>query len=196
MRLLVVIANYKVAHLTIDCLRSLADEIGSMPGSHVAVCENGTGDDSAQRIQSAINENNWNSWCKLTAVNTNLGFTGGNNIILRPALQSADPPEYVLLLNADTVVHRGALGRLVDFMDEHPQVGIAGSGLEYPDGTPQRSAFRFPSALSEFEHSISLGLVSRILKRWVIAPPIPPCACEMDWVGGACMMIRRQVFDQ
>ena len=43
MRLLVIIANYKVAHLTIDCLHSLTEEIGNVPGTHVAVCENGTG---------------------------------------------------------------------------------------------------------------------------------------------------------
>src|ERR1700675_622074 len=188
MRLSVVIANYKVAHLTIECLRSLAEEIGKVPGTHVAVCENGTGDDSAQRIQRAIDDGGWNAWCTLTAVNPNLGFTGGNNIILRPALQSSDPPQYVLLLNADTVVHKSALVRLLDFMDKHPDVGIAGSGLEYPDGMPQRSAFRFPSALSEFEGSICLGPVSRILRRWIVALPMPNNACEVDWVGGACMI--------
>ena len=90
----------------------------------------------------------------LQAINPNLGFTGGNNVILRPALQSADPPQYILLLNADTTVHQNALRRLVDFMDEHPRVGIAGSRLEYPDGRPQRSAFRFPSAWGEFESSV------------------------------------------
>jgi N-acetylglucosaminyl-diphospho-decaprenol L-rhamnosyltransferase len=195
MRLLVVIANYKVAHLTIDCLRSLAEEIGQVPGTHVAVCENGSGDDSAQRIQRAIDEGGWNVWCTLTVVSPNLGFTGGNNIILRPALQSSDLPQYVLLLNADTIVHKSALLRLLNFMDEHPQVGIAGSRQEYPDGSPQRSAFRFPSALSEFESGICLGPVSRILRRWLVAPPVPTHACERDWVGGACMIIRREVLE-
>src|ERR1700722_946750 len=134
MKLLVVIANYKVAHLTIDCLRSLAEEIGQVPGTHVAVCENGTGDNSAQRIQHAIDECGWNTWCTLTAVHPNLGFTGGNNIILRPALQSSDPPQYVLLLNADTIVRPNAFKALVDFMDQHPKIGIAGSRLEDFDG--------------------------------------------------------------
>jgi GT2 family glycosyltransferase len=79
-------------------------------------------------------------------------------------------------------------------MDEHPSVGVAGSGLEYPDGRPQRSAFRFPSALSEFEGTISVGLVSRALRRWTVALPMPKRACEVDWVGGASMIIRREVF--
>jgi GT2 family glycosyltransferase len=123
-----------------------------------------------------------------------LGFTGGNNIILRSSLQSADPPQYVLLLNADTIVRPNAFKILVDFMDQHPNVGIAGSRLEDPDGTPQRSAFRFPSALSEFEGGLKLGPVSRLLERWVVAPPVPDEACETDWMAGASMIVRREVF--
>jgi GT2 family glycosyltransferase len=194
MKLLVVIANYRVAHLTIDCLRSIAEEIGRVPGTYVAVCENGTGDDSAERIQRAITDNRWGSWCSLTAISTNLGFTGGNNIILRSSLQSADPPQYVLLLNADTIVRPNAFKILVDFMDQHPNVGIAGSRLEDPDGTPLRSAFRFPSPLSEFEGGLKLGLVSRLLERWVVAPPVSDEACETDWMAGASMIVRREVF--
>ena len=194
MKLLVVILNYRVAHLTIDCIRSIAEEIESVPDMHVAVCENGTGDNSAERIQNAITDNGWGSWCTLTAVSTNLGFTGGNNVILRPALQSRDAPQYVLLLNADTIVRPNAFRALVDFMDERPKVGIAVSRLEDPDGTPQCSAFRFPTHLSEFEGNLRLGLVSRLLHRWVVAPPISSHACETDWAAGASLMIRREVL--
>src|SRR5882757_11016701 len=107
-KLLVVIVNFRVAHLAIDCLHSLAEEIGRVPDTHVAVCENGTGDDSALRIQSAIDENGWAKWCSLTTLDINLGFTGGNNAILRGALESANKPQYFLLLNADTIVRPNA----------------------------------------------------------------------------------------
>jgi len=196
MKLLVVIVNFRVVDLTIDCLRSAAEEVGRVPGTAVAVCENGTGDDSAARIQKAITDNGWGLWCTLTAISPNLGFTGGNNVILRPALKSADPPRYVLLLNADTIVRPGAFKALVDFMDQHPDVGIAGSRLEEPDGTPQRSAFRFHSPLSEFEGSLKLGLVSRLLERWIAAPPVRDQPFETDWVSGASMIIRREVLQQ
>jgi GT2 family glycosyltransferase len=194
MKLLVVIVNYRVAHLTIDCLNSVAQEIGRVPGTRVAVCENGTGDDSTEKIQKAIDDNGWGAWCTLTAISPNLGFTGGNNAILRPAMQSADPPQYFLLLNADTIVRPNALKALVDFMDENPKVGIAGCRLEEPDGTPQRSAFRFHSPASEFEGGINLGLVTRLLDKWLIAPPVRDDTFETDWVSGACMMIRKEVF--
>jgi N-acetylglucosaminyl-diphospho-decaprenol L-rhamnosyltransferase len=195
-KLLVVIVNYRVAHLAIDCLHSVADEITRIPDTHVAVCENGTGDDSTQRIQKAIDENGWGAWCTLTALDVNLGFTGGNNIILRPAMQSPQPPQYFLLLNADTIVRTKAFKALVDYMDQNQKVGIAGSRLEDLDGTPQRSAFRFQTPLSEFEGNLKLGLVSRLLKGWIVAPPVVDHAFETDWVSGASMIIRREVFEQ
>lgn len=196
MKLLVVIVNYRVAHLTIDCLHSIVPEIGRMPDTHVAICENGTGDDSAARIQKAIDDNGWGAWTSLTAISPNLGFTGGNNAVIRPALQSATPPQYILLLNADTVIRPSAFRALVDFMDQHREVGIAGSRLEDPDGTPQRSAFRFQSPLGEFEGALKLGFVTRLLEPWVTAPPVRDRACATDWVAGASMIIRREVFQQ
>jgi GT2 family glycosyltransferase len=194
MKLLVVIVSYRVAHLTLDCLHSVAPEIITVPGTRVAVCENGTGDDSAVRIGRAIEDNGWSEWCELKAVHPNLGFTGGNNVILRPALKSLEPPEYLLLLNADTIVRPGALKALVDFMDEHAEVGIAGSRLEDPDGTPQRSAFRFISIISEFEGNLKLGLVSRLFSRHVPAPPVRNETYATDWVSGASMIVRAQVM--
>jgi N-acetylglucosaminyl-diphospho-decaprenol L-rhamnosyltransferase len=194
MKLLVVITNYRVAHLTIDCLQSIAEEIESVPDARVAVCENGTGDDSAERIQRAITDNGWGSWCTLTAIHPNLGFTGGNNAILKPAMQSADAPQYFLLLNADTIVRPNAFKTLVDFMDQHPNVGVAGSRLENPDGTAQRSAFRFQSPASEFEGTLKLGVVSRLLEQWVTAPPVRDQTFETDWVSGASMIVRREAF--
>jgi N-acetylglucosaminyl-diphospho-decaprenol L-rhamnosyltransferase len=195
-KLLVVIVNYRVPQLVIDCLRSVVEEIKRVPGTLVAVAENGSGDDSPETIRRAIDENNWQSWCSIVVSKANLGFTGGNNLLIRPALQSTDPPDYVLLLNPDTVVRPNAFKALVDFMDQNPTVGIAGSRLEDPDGTPQRSAFRFKSPLGEFEFQVQFGPVTRLLSRWIVAPPVVDCACKTDWVAGASMIVRRSVFDQ
>ena len=196
MKLLVVIVNFRVPQLVIDCLHSVAEEIRRVPDTRVAVCENGTGDDSAERIQQAIDANGWAAWCSQTAIDMNLGFTGGNNVILRPAMQSADAPEYCLLLNPDTIVRPNAFKALIDFMEQNPMVGIAGSRLEEPDGTPQRSAFRFQSPVSEFEGNLKLGLVTRLLNRWVVAPPVVDHAFETDWVSGASMIIRQEVLKE
>src|SRR4051794_19649516 len=192
MKLLVVILNYRVTDLTIDCLKSLVAEIPRVPGTKVAVCENGTGGDAEERLRKTINENGWQSWVDLTAISPNRGFTGGNNVIIRSALASADLPEYFLLLNADTLVQPNALDALVRFMDAHPKVGIAGSRLEWPDGSPQGSPFRFQGIATELDRGLRLGIITRLLARWAapIAPPIS--ARQVDWVAGASMIIRRE----
>jgi GT2 family glycosyltransferase len=195
MRLLIVIVNYKVTDLTIDCLKSVAREIGSVPGTHVAVCENGTGDADVRRIREAIDANGWGGWCSLTAVMPNRGFTGGNNVVLKPAMESDDKPQYILLLNADTILLPGSLDSLVRFMDENPKVGIAGSRLEAEDGTPYVSAFRDHTITNEFDRGLRLGLVSKLLQPWSLSPPVPDKACPAEWVAGASMIIRREVFD-
>ena len=74
----------------------------------------------------------------------NRGFTGGNNAVIRPALESDDPPEYVLLLNADTIVQEHALDALVAFMDAHPGAGIAGSMLTLAGRRASRHAVPLP----------------------------------------------------
>jgi GT2 family glycosyltransferase len=51
MKLLVVIVNYRVVDHTIDCLPSVAREIWRVAETCVAVCENGTGDNSAEKTQ-------------------------------------------------------------------------------------------------------------------------------------------------
>jgi N-acetylglucosaminyl-diphospho-decaprenol L-rhamnosyltransferase len=192
---LVVIVNYRIADLVIDCLRSLETEVGAVPGARVVVTDNASGDDSVARLVEAVRENGWEGWAAIQPLERNGGFAYGNNEGIRPALQAADRPRYVLLLNPDTVVRPGALKTLVDFLESRPDVGLAGSRLEHPDATPQRSAFRFPSVLGELERGMRLGLVTRLLARWVIAPPIPQQSGSADWVSGACLIVRREVFE-
>src|SRR5438045_3361368 len=144
MRLLIVIVNYRTADLVIDCLRSLAPEVGSIRGGgvRVVVTDNLSGDDSIERIERSIRNNNWSAWATLLPLPKNGGFAYGNDEAIRPALAWDDPPQYVLLLNPDTVVRGGSVRALLEFMDRQRDAGIAGSRLEDPDGTPQRSAFR------------------------------------------------------
>jgi GT2 family glycosyltransferase len=195
MKLLVVIVNFRVPHLVVDCLQSVQNELVRVGDTCVAVSENGSGDDSTDIIREAIDANGWSSWCTLTTLDVNQGFTGGNNVLIAPALKSDNPPRYVLLLNPDTVVRSEAFAALLDFMDRNPNVGIAGSRLENPDGTPQRSAFKFITPLSEFEANARFGPITRLLQRYVVAPPVVDHTIETDWVSGASLIARREVFE-
>jgi len=193
-RLAIVIVNYRTPGLVIDCLRSLVRETRGLD-ARVTIVDNAAGDGSVERIAAAIDAKLWGGWASLMPLDRNGGFGSGNNAALRPLLASPQRPDYVFLLNPDTVVRPGAVEALLRFMEDHPDVGIVGSRLEDPDGTPQRSAFRFPTVLGELDHGLQLGIASRMLSRWIVAPPVPASACRTDWVSGASMMIRREVFE-
>jgi N-acetylglucosaminyl-diphospho-decaprenol L-rhamnosyltransferase len=196
MKLLVVIVSYRVTDLTIECLRSLAGKIQRIPGAKVALCENGTGGDAADRLRQAIKENDWDSWVDLTVIYPNRGFTGGNNTVIRPALDAPDPPEYVLLLNADTLVKEYALDALVAFMDAHPKVGVAGSMLISPDGVVEGTPFRFSGIATELDRGLQLGVVSKLLSPWSSVLPKPGGPFRAGWVSGASLILRRSMLDQ
>lgn len=189
----VVIVNYRTPGLVIDCLHSLAYQLE--PGWRVLLVDNASGDDSVARFEAARQAHGWEPWLDIVAHHENRGFAAGNNVALRRLITEAEPAEYFLLLNPDTIVRPGGISALVEFMEERPQVGIAGSRLEERDGTPQRSAFRFPSLPGEWENGLRLGIMSRLLQRWVVAPPVREDAHPSDWLSGASMLVRREVFE-
>ena len=193
--LLVVIVNYRTPSLTINCLHSLVSEVRLLPGMQVVVVDNDSGDQSVEQIRNAIETEGWSDWASILPSKHNGGYAFGNNLAIRSALKSSNPPPYFLLLNPDTFVRSQSLKVLVDFMNKHPEVGIAGSRLEDSDGTPQCSAFRFHTLLSELDSALRLGIVSKLLANWVVAPPVSPIPCQVDWVAGASMIVRRGVFE-
>lgn len=194
--LLIVVLNYRTADLTIACLRSIARELRALPSTEVVVTDNASGDGSAERIQAAIEREGMSAWARCDALPHNGGYAYGNNAPIRDALARREPPDYVLLLNPDTELLPGAVTALIEFMRARPECGIAGSRLEDTDGTPHCSAFNFPTAWSELDRGFELGVVTRLLAARTTQRPIPTQPCEVDWVAGASMLVRRSVFQR
>jgi N-acetylglucosaminyl-diphospho-decaprenol L-rhamnosyltransferase len=191
----VVVVNTREADLTLGCLETLDAEMRQLPGLRVYVADNNSGDGSEERIRAKMDALGWGERGKVVQVGRNGGFAVGNNAAIRAGLAMAPQPDYVFLLNPDTLVEPGAIKALVDFMEAHPRVGLTGSRMLYPDGRVQLSSFRFHSVLSELEGGMRLGLMSRLLKRWSVVVPLPDEPMQVDWVGGAAMMVRRKVLE-
>lgn len=192
---LVVIVNYRTAPLVAEGLKCLQQEVAAHPTIRVTVVDNDSGDGSAELLQQVVEENQWGSWATIVPSDYNGGYAYGNNLVIRPALASEHPPDYVLLLNPDTAIRPEAVWTLATFMENHPQAGICGSGLENLDGSPWPIAFRFPSVFSELDAGLRLGVVTKLLSRWVVAREMGHEATQVDWLPGASMMVRREVFD-
>jgi N-acetylglucosaminyl-diphospho-decaprenol L-rhamnosyltransferase len=193
-RLWVVIVNYQTASLTLDGLASLVAEYQRGLEMRVVVVDNASGDDSLAVLQQGLTALQNPVWIQVEAMPKNGGFAYGNNVVLRQAMAANAPPDYILLLNPDAAVREGAIAPLIQFLDDHPQVGLVGSRLEDPDGTPQTSAFRFPSIWSELDHGLRLGVVSRLIQHRRLAMPLVMEPCLSDWLAGASLMIRREVL--
>jgi N-acetylglucosaminyl-diphospho-decaprenol L-rhamnosyltransferase len=184
----VVIVSYKSAQLTINSIVSIGSE--RTKGElhiRVFVVDNASGDLDAIARASAIHD--WSSWVTLIDAPKNGGFAYGNNLGIEHAYKTGSP-SYIYLLNPDTEVRPGAIRSLVSFLEAHPSAGIAGSGIDNPDGSEWSIAFRFPTLLSELSGGLETGLVSRLLRRWEVPQRMSRTAQPIDWVSGASMMIR------
>jgi GT2 family glycosyltransferase len=192
---LVVIVHYRTPDLTIECLRSLEAEIRRHGNASVVLVDNQSQDGSVARLGEAIRSNGWGSWARLIESPVNGGFAYGNNFVIRPALEGPTPPDYFWLLNPDTTIYPGSMTSLIDFLAAHPRAGLAGSAIEERPGVLWPYAFRFPSLLSELDDGLKLGVVSKLLSQWAILAPMSDRPACVDWVAGASLMVKKQVFD-
>jgi N-acetylglucosaminyl-diphospho-decaprenol L-rhamnosyltransferase len=194
-RVLVVTVNYRTAELVLKSLEKLAAETTSDLIVQVAVVDNDSSDGSLDVLKAVLSRPGWNDWVTLIESPTNGGFSYGNNLAIRRALEMSEPPDFFFLLNPDAWILHGAIGVLVDFLKRNPNAGIAGSRLIMTNGENWPFAFRFPTPLSEFETGMQSPTIARALSRWrLVRLMSTERAQRVDWVGGASMMIRREVF--
>jgi len=189
----VIIVNYRSAELTIKSLRTVAAARGSVQ-LHAYVIENDSGDGA--RLTDALAAPEFADWVSLVISPKNGGFASGNNLAIRTALSRGTPPDAYFLLNPDTEVQPFALERLVSFLNEHPSVAIVGPKLLSEDGSEWNWAFRFPNIWGEFDRGLRLGLVTRLLDNHVGARRVGSSPERVDWLPGAALLIRREVFER
>ncbi|HEX6288020.1 MAG TPA: glycosyltransferase family 2 protein [Herpetosiphonaceae bacterium] len=135
-RVTIVVVSYNVCALLRQCLSSA---VAAKPPAQVIVVDNASHDGSVEMVRREF------PTVMLIANKRNRGFAAGTNQGLCHALAADLPSDYVLLLNPDAFLRRGALAAMVEFMDEHPRVGAVGARLFYPDGRPQEGAWHFPT---------------------------------------------------
>ncbi|MBB6052775.1 diguanylate cyclase domain-containing protein [Armatimonas rosea] len=172
----IVIVSWNTKALLKDCLES----IQNVARAEVFVADNASSDGSPELVASAFPN------VTLIQTGANLGFAKANNLALKQA-----KGRYWLLLNSDTLVPDGALERLVEAMDAHPEAAVAGSLLLNGDGTLQHSWARFPSFQSELSGALERGqcpYTDTQLLDEATRTSLAPFAC--DWVGGAVFCVR------
>jgi GT2 family glycosyltransferase len=183
-RTAVTVVNYNTRQHLRACLESV---FATSPGE-VVVVDNGSTDGSIEMVRDEFPSVDVHvDW-------SNRGYGAAANL----GIASCTAP-YILLLNSDTVLERGALDAVGDYLDRNPQVGILGPRLRSRDGSLQRSCFPFPTPLLPF---IGQRPLVRLLTRIPIVRDHHVTAWRHDaprqvpWVVGAALAIRRAAFDE
>mgnify|MGYP000846362706 FL=1 len=196
--LAIVIVSWNVASLLRACLDSIlhAPDVTQRDGqlwvgqhsAEIWVVDSASSDGSANMVAQRYPQ------VRLIACETNVGFTAGNNLAMRRC-----EGRYLLLLNPDTEIVEDALSSMMDYMERHPDIGALGPQLRYPDGSVQSSRRRFPTLAMAFMEST---LLEQWLpdNRWARAYRFADAPADViqpvDWVTGACMLVRRKAVER
>jgi GT2 family glycosyltransferase len=182
MKLSIVIICWNDLRVIRDCLRSIYEGT-RITDFEIVVSDNGSVDESVEFIRKHY------PGVRIVENQQNLGFARGNNAGI-----SASRGEYVLILNPDTIIHEGALDRLVEFADRHPKAGAFGCRVLNSDGTYQVSARLFPTVWRYWVSALGLSRLS----SYFIYEEYPGWRGDkersIDWQSGCCVMLRGELL--
>jgi GT2 family glycosyltransferase len=189
-KLVVIIVSWNTRELTHNCLRSLFDDTCGMD-IEVWVVDNNSSDDSVSMIKREFPQ------VKVIENKENAGFARANNQALRQA-----NGEYYLLLNSDTVVPKGSIKALCEFMDSHPDAGAAAPNQRNDEGIIHSLPKRLPSITGELRECLLYHFfpINRILRSLLVRgsgnrkPEEGPARAEI--LSAACLIIRRNVIEK
>lgn len=187
MDLSVIIVNYNVRQFLENALTSIGRALDGMAGE-VIVVDNASDDGSATMVREKFPA------VRLIASDANLGFARANNLALRESRG-----RYLLLINPDTIVQEDTFRVMLEFLDVHPTVGLAGCKILNPDGSfqlPCRRSFPTPwVAFTKIAGLSSLFPRTRLFGRYNLTYLDPDASYEVDAVSGSFMMLRREVYE-
>ncbi|MDP8937071.1 MAG: glycosyltransferase family 2 protein [Actinomycetota bacterium] len=176
-----VVVNYNTRDHLVECVRSLrADGV-----TEVVVVDNASADGSGRALEQSDAD------AVLLTMSSNLGYgTAANRGV---AVTDAD---YVMVLNPDTVVEPGTTKVLAEALDRDPGLAVVGPRMENDDGSLYPSARCFPNLVDAAGHAF-LGFVAPAnpyTRRYRMLDWDHSGAGDVDWVSGACMLVRRTAF--
>lgn len=183
----IIVTNYNTRDLLRACFASMEGRLGR-PWLEVILVDNASADGSAEMTREEFPD------VRVFVQERNEGFAHANNRGIR-----ASRGRHVLILNSDTEIVDDALERMRDHMDVHPDIGALGARLLNTDGTVQLSCRSFPSYRTVLFHRYSL--MTRLFPRnrysaeYLMTDTNHDETMDVDWVSGACMMVRRETMD-
>ena len=187
MMLSIIITHHKTPELLDLCLKSIEDTIGNID-YEIIVLDSESEEKTEQIIKEKYPE------VKIIPFKKNLGYSKIVNTGLREI-----KGDYVLILNADIIVLKGAISELLKFMEENPEIGILSPQLLGFTGDIQVSCFSKPTINAILARRTFFGKFKpgrSALKKFLISDWDRKSIKEVDWVQGSAMMIKKEAIDK
>ena len=186
MDLSIIIVSYNTKELLVDCLKSIQKAFQFI-SAEVFVVDNNSSDRTVSLIKKKFPK------IKLIANKQNLGFSKANNQAIREA-----QGKYILILNPDTRLMSDTIIKMIDFMQDNPQVAVSTCKVELPNGQLDRDCRRhFPTPWRAFCHFAGLSKIfatSQILDQYYYGYLPDDHQHEIDSCAGAFMMVRKSAI--
>lgn len=180
LNLSVVVLNYNTGDFLVKCLTSLKN-VKNEAAMNIYVVDNASTDESLDLAKKDF------PGCHYIETGKNLGFSGGNNVGLRLVKD-----KYVLILNPDTEILPGTLSYLLEYMENHPEVGGCSPKVELPDGTLDWASHRgFPTPWASLKYYFFKDDSLYHLSKRNFSKPH-----EVDSLTGAFILTRKKVLDE
>ena len=179
------IVNYRAYDELIRCLPALQSQ-SPIQTAEIIVVDHGSVADRANGVRRSFPE------AAIVGIAANEGFAAGVN---RAAAQARG--EYLLLVNPDTVCEPTLVAVLKGWLDAHPQVAVVGPRIVNDDGSLQASARRFPdptTAIAGRTTFLTRLFPRNPLTRRNLGYSFTAEPQTVDWVSGACAMVRASAF--
>lgn len=181
-RLSVVVPTHDTRALTERCFAALAAACGRH--TELLLVDDASSDGTAAAIARA------HPGVRVLRLEGPQGFTAAANAGL-----AAASGEILWLLNSDTEVDRAAPEALLDAFARNPWLGVAGASLQAPGGRPQWSGGRAPGLPWMIALASGVAaLLGRVPGYRRVKQVGAPAGVEVDWVSGAALAIRREVW--
>lgn len=167
--------------LTKRCLLSVVDnyeEDVDKGKIELILADNGSTDGTVEEIRRS----EFSEKIKIVENGKNYGFGKGNNLASKKA-----QGKYILFLNSDTLSKDKGFLKMALFLEKNQEAGILGGKLENRDGSKQLSAGKFYTPLNLF---FSLAGLESFVRS------APDKISRVDWVSGACLIIKKELFEK
>ncbi len=188
-QLSIIILSYNTKELLLRCLQSVDTAVKGLDNIEIIVVDNGSTDGTVGEIQ------NDNSRLKVIRNEENLGFAKANNLGIKES-----SGKYILLLNSDTLLEKETIQKMIKFMEENPQIGVATCRVEFPDGSLDPACHRgFPTPWASLSYFLGLEKLfpeSRLFGQYHLGYLPINKPHEIDSPSGAFYFLRREVLEK